>query len=431
VKLCVVGTGYVGLVAGACFADSGNEVVCVDSDLGRVAALARGEIPFFEPGLGELVRDNAARGRLQFTGEVATAVRGAQAVFIAVGTPESASGEPDLTALLWAAESVARALTQYTVVVNKSTVPVGTADRVRALIERHARVEFDVASNPEFLKEGSALEDFFKPDRVVIGSRSPRALRLLAELYAPFVRTGRPILTMDERSAELTKYAANAMLATRISFMNDMAELCERVGADVDRVRQALAADHRIGPWFLFPGPGYGGSCLPKDVTALLHAGRQAGVELEVLEAVQRTNRRQRQVLFRKAERHFGTLAGRTFAVWGLAFKPRTDDLRESPALDLVRSLLAAQARVKVHDPVAAGGARRVLEDRVEYSPSGYQALEGADAMFLVTEWNEFRNPDFLRMKELMRTPVVFDGRNLYDRDEMTRLGFLYYGVGR
>ncbi|WP_309890130.1 UDP-glucose/GDP-mannose dehydrogenase family protein [Archangium sp.] len=429
--IAIIGTGYVGLVAGTCFADSGNDVICVDIDARKIAQLQQGEIPIYEPGLEELIRKNTRDQRLSFTTDLASAVSRSQVVFIAVGTPEGESGEADLQYVLKAAEQIGRAMRQYTVVVDKSTVPVGTADLVREAIAKVSEVEFDVVSNPEFLKEGAALDDFFKPDRVVIGTESERARKLMGQLYAPFVRTENPILYMDTRSAELTKYAANAMLATRISFMNDMAALCEKVGADVDFVRKGMGADKRIGYPFLFPGVGYGGSCFPKDVKALVAKGREQGLELDLLRAVERTNERQKKLLVQKALKHFGSLAGRTFAVWGLAFKPKTDDMREAPSIEVIEGLLAKGAKVVAHDPVAEHTARRVFGDRIRYTQVPYEAVEGTDALFVVTEWNEFRHPDFDRMKALMKSPVIFDGRNIYDPVRMRELGFTYMGLGR
>lgn len=431
-RIAVIGTGYVGLVAGTCFADSGNDVTCVDIDERKIAALQRGEVPIYEPGLEELIRKNVRERRLSFTTDLASAVGPSQVVFIAVGTPEGESGDADLKYVLAAAEQIGRALRHYTVVVDKSTVPVGTADKVREVLARVTSVEFDVVSNPEFLKEGAALDDFLKPDRVVIGVDSERARALMGELYAPFVRTENPVLYMDTRSAELTKYAANAMLATRISFMNDMATLCEKVGADVDQVRKGLGADKRIGYPFLFPGVGYGGSCFPKDVKALVATGREHGLELDLLRAVERTNERQKRLLLHKALKHFGgSLDGRSFAVWGLAFKPKTDDMREAPSIELIEGLLGKGAQVVAHDPVAERNARRVFGDRIRYASVPYDALEGVDALFIVTEWNEFRRPDFERMKTLMRQPIIFDGRNIYDPSRMRALGFTYVGIGR
>ncbi|MBI3181700.1 MAG: UDP-glucose/GDP-mannose dehydrogenase family protein [Myxococcales bacterium] len=430
-KISVVGTGYVGLVAGTCFADSGNDVACVDIDQKKIDTLRAGALPIYEPGLEELVKKNVRDGRLSFTTELAAAVAPSQVVFIAVGTPEGESGDADLKYVLAAAGEIGRALRQYTVVVDKSTVPVGTADKVRDVIRSATLVEFDVVSNPEFLKEGAALDDFLKPDRIVIGTDSERARKLMSELYAPFVRTENPILFMDARSAELTKYAANAMLATRISFMNDISVLCEKVGADVDFVRKGLGADRRIGYPFLFPGVGYGGSCFPKDVKALVATAREHGLELDLLRAVERTNERQKRLLLQKAARHFGELAGRTFAVWGLAFKPKTDDMREAPSVELIEGLLGKGAKVQAHDPVAEKVARRNFGDRVAYGDTPYDVLPGAEALFLVTEWNEFRHPDFERMKSLMKSPVVFDGRNVFDPARMREKGFTYYAIGR
>jgi len=431
-RITVIGSGYVGLVAGTCFADSGNDVVCVDLDARKIAALENGVIPIYEPGLEELVRKNVRERRLTFTTETAPSVAASEVVFIAVGTPEGESGEADLQYVLAAAREIGSALRQYTVVVDKSTVPVGTADLVRREIAAVTSVPFDVVSNPEFLKEGAALDDFLKPDRVVIGSDSPRARAVMEELYAPFVRTGHPVLFMDTRSAELTKYAANAMLATRISFMNDLALLCEKVGADVDQIRRGLGSDGRIGASFLFPGVGYGGSCFPKDVKALVTTGREHGLDLELLRAVERTNERQKRLLLQRVSRHFGgALEGRSIAVWGLSFKPKTDDMREAPSLELIEGLLGKGARVSAHDPVAEHAARRILGDRIHYAESPYAALEGADALCIVTEWNDFRHPDFERMKSLMNAPVIFDGRNLFEPGRMRERGFVYSCIGR
>ncbi|MFL5320510.1 MAG: UDP-glucose dehydrogenase family protein, partial [Myxococcaceae bacterium] len=427
----IIGSGYVGLVAGTCFADSGNDVVCVDIDQKKIQALNDGIIPIYEPGLEDLVKKNVKSQRLSFTTDFSAAVSNAQVVFIAVGTPEGETGEADLQYVLAAARQIGQAMKGYTVIVDKSTVPVGTADKVRAEVAKVTKHEFDVVSNPEFLKEGAALDDFLKPDRVVIGCETERARKLMGELYAPFVRTEHPILFMDTRSAELTKYAANAMLATRISFMNDIASLCERVGADVDFVRKGMGADKRIGYPFLFPGVGYGGSCFPKDVKALVTTAREHGIEFDLLRAVERTNERQKKSLIAKAQKHFGELAGRTFGVWGLAFKPKTDDMREAPAVELIEGLLGKGAKVLCHDPVAMGVAKRRFGDRVLYAPTPYEALEGVDALFLVTEWNEFRHPDFDRMKALMKQPVLFDGRNVLDPQLMRDKGFTYFGVGR
>ncbi|MBZ4332080.1 UDP-glucose/GDP-mannose dehydrogenase family protein [Corallococcus interemptor] len=430
-RIAIIGSGYVGLVAGTCFADSGNDVACVDIDERKIRMLQDGQVPIYEPGLEELIKKNVKEKRLTFTTNLAEGVQNAQAVFIAVGTPEGESGEADLQYVLAAAQAVGRAMKQYTVVVDKSTVPVGTADKVREAIAKVTDVEFDVVSNPEFLKEGAALDDFFKPDRVVIGADTERARTIMGELYAPFVRTENPILFMDTRSAELTKYAANAMLATRISFMNDISALCEKVGADVDFVRKGLGADKRIGYPFLFPGVGYGGSCFPKDVKALVTTAREYGLELDLLRAVERTNERQKKLLVNKAVKHYGSLEGKKFGVWGLAFKPKTDDMREAPSIEVIEGLIGKGASVIAHDPVASHAAKRVFGDRIRYAELPYDALEGVDGLFVVTEWNEFRHPDFARMKSLMKTPVVFDGRNIFQPARMREQGFTYFGIGR
>ncbi len=430
-RIAVVGTGYVGLVAGVCFADSGHAVACVDVDEAKIKALSQGRSPIYEPGLEELLEKNLAAERIAFTTELKEAVRGSDVVFIAVGTPERDDGSADLRAAMSVAHQIAEVAERYTVVVNKSTVPVGTAARMQAEIAARGRVEIDVVSNPEFLKEGAAIDDFLRPDRIVIGSPSERARGIMSELYAPFVRTEGPIYFMDPRSAELTKYAANAMLASRISFMNDVAMLCERVGADVDSVRKAMGADERIGQKFLFPGCGYGGSCFPKDVKALIATARNHGLDFTLLSAVDAVNDRQKRLLAQKARTHFGSLRGRKFGVWGLAFKPKTDDLRHAPALALIDELLADGATVSAHDPVAADNARRIFDDRVQLVPNPYLAADGADGLFLVTEWNEFRQPDFARVKAAMKQPILFDGRNIWNPKRLREIGFTYYGVGR
>jgi UDPglucose 6-dehydrogenase len=430
-KLTIVGSGYVGLVAGTCFADSGNDVICIDVDAGKIKALNGGKIPIYEPGLEELVHKNVREKRLSFSTDLTAAVGQSEVVFIAVGTPEGESGDADLQYVLSAAEQIGRALKGYTIIVDKSTVPVGTADRVRGAVAKVTDQPFDVVSNPEFLKEGAAIDDFLKPDRVVIGTNSEHARKIMAELYGPFVRTENPILYMDPRSAELTKYAANAMLATRISFMNDMAMICERVGADVDAVRKGMGADKRIGYPFLFPGVGYGGSCFPKDVKALIATARDLGIEFDLLRAVERTNDGQKRLMLQRAARHYGDLAGKHFAVWGLAFKPRTDDMREAPSLVMLEGLLGKGATLAAHDPVATQVAKRHFGDRVRYTETPYEALEGADGLFVLTEWNDFRRPDFDRMKKLMKQPVVFDGRNIFDPARMRERGFVYFGIGR
>jgi UDPglucose 6-dehydrogenase len=431
VNIAVIGTGYVGLVTGTCFAESGHQVTCVDLDAHKVETLRAGGIPIYEPGLEELVHRNAREKRLLFTTSTAEAMVDAEVVFIAVGTPPGENGDADLRYVLAAAEDVGRHLERYTVVVNKSTVPVGSAEKVAAAIAPLARAEFDVVSNPEFLKEGAAIDDFMRPDRVVVGVSSERARAVMAELYAPFVRGEQPILFMDTQSAELTKYAANAMLATRISFMNEMAALCERLGADVDQVRRGVGSDHRIGHPFLFPGVGFGGSCFPKDVRAVMTMARHVGLDFDLLRSVERVNERQKRWLVDHALKHFGSLAGKTCAVWGLAFKPKTDDMREAPSVALIEGLLGAGARVKAHDPVAREVAARIFEGRVELVEEPYAAAEGADALFLVTEWNEFRQLDLERLRGVMRTPVLFDGRNVWEAGKVRAAGFTYYGVGR
>ncbi len=430
-KLAVVGTGYVGLVVGASFAETGNDVVCVDNDAKKIRALKRGRMPIYEPGLEELVTRNQAERRLRFTSALSRAVKGAQLVFIAVGTPQDEDGSADLTHVLAVARDVARAMNEYKVIVTKSTVPVGTASRLREVIRRETTHPFSVVSNPEFLKQGAAIDDFMRPDRVVIGAEDPRASELMQTLYAPFTRTGAPIQVMDCASAELCKYAANAMLATRVSFMNEMANVCELFGGDVDNVRRAMAADRRIGPSFLFPGIGYGGSCFPKDVSALVRFSRDKGYRCRILESVEVVNDAQKHRLVEKMVTHFGSLQAKTIGLWGLSFKPRTDDMREAPSVAVVNDILAKGGRVQAYDPRAERAARKIFGDRIAYVQRSYDAVTGADALAIVTEWNEFREPDFTRIRSLMRTPVIFDGRNLFDVDQMRAEGFTYHSIGR
>ncbi|MBL8977314.1 MAG: UDP-glucose/GDP-mannose dehydrogenase family protein [Gemmatimonadetes bacterium] len=431
-KVAVVGSGYVGLVTGACLAETGNEVICADIDLRKIERLRQNDIPIYEPGLEDLVRRNQAEGRLSFTTDVGHAVEQARVVFIAVGTPPGEDGSADLQHVLAVARTIGKHLTGPKVVVTKSTVPVGTAEKVRAAVQGETKGVFYVCSNPEFLKEGAAIDDFMKPDRIVVGVDRDEARDIMAELYEPFVRTGNPILFMDIPSAEVTKYAANAMLATRISFMNQVAMFCELVGADVNSVRKGIGTDKRIGSAFLFPGPGYGGSCFPKDVKALIKTGSEVGLVFDVLEAVERVNERQKLVVLEKLRAGFGgQLKGRTVAVWGLAFKAETDDMRESPSIPLIEGLLAAGARVQAHDPKAMETARAVFGDRVMYAADPYSAVHGADALAIVTEWLVYRNPDFDRVKSLLRQALVVDGRNLYDPARMRALGFTYHGIGR
>jgi len=431
-KVAVVGTGYVGLVAGACFADTGNDVVCADVDAGKVARLTAGDIPIYEPGLGDLVKKNLAAGRLEFSVDVDRAIAGAEVVFLAVGTPSAADGSADLTAILDVAGRIGRQLSgNYKVVAVKSTVPCGTNAKIAAAIAKNAKGAFDVVSNPEFLKEGTAVDDFFKPDRVLLGTTSEKAAQILRELYEPFVRTGKPILVMDPASAEMAKYAANAMLATKISFMNEIARLCEATGADVESVRRAIGSDSRIGPQFIFPGLGYGGSCFPKDVLALSSMGKQHAVPMRIADAVDAVNRDVRRLVAEAVLARLAPASGKTVAIWGLSFKPKTDDLREAPAMSIVEALLAAGVTVAAFDPVAMDAARAVLGTRIRFATDPYDALAGAHACVLATEWNEFRHPDFARMKSLLADPVVFDGRNVWDPARMGAAGFEYHGVGR
>jgi UDPglucose 6-dehydrogenase len=430
-KIAVIGTGYVGLVAGACFAESGNDVVCVDRDDSKIRLLRGGKMPIYEPGLEEVVRRNRHENRLTFTTMLPKAVRGAAIVFIAVGTPQGEDGSADLHHVLDVARDVARAMNGYKVIVNKSTVPVGTAVRVREVIRRETTHPFSVVSNPEFLKQGAAIDDFMKPDRVVIGAEDPRAREIMQELYAPFTRTGAPIMMMDCASAELAKYASNAMLATRISFMNEIANVCEAVGADVDEVRRAIGSDKRIGSSFLFPGVGYGGSCFPKDVKAMIHFAAERKYEFKILKAVEDVNIAQKTRLVARMRAHFGTLKGKTIGVWGLAFKPRTDDMREAPSIPMIKALLAEGADVQAYDPEATKVAKGIFGNKVTFTTKNYDALKGADCLAIVTEWSEFRRPDFEKMRKLMRSPVIFDGRNLFTPEQMKQSGFTYYSIGR
>jgi UDPglucose 6-dehydrogenase len=431
-RLAVLGTGYVGLVAGAGFADFGNEVVCVDIDADKIERLKRGELPIYEPGLEKLVQHNVEEQRLFFSTDIAEAVRGAEVVLIAVGTPPGADGSADLTQVLSAAQAIGRALSGFTVIVTKSTVPVGTAEKIEAAVAQVTDQPFAVVSNPEFLKEGDAVADFMKPDRVVIGTTNDRARDVMRHLYAPFVRTNDRMLFMDARSAELTKYASNAFLATRISFMNDMANLCERVGADVEMLRRGMGMDPRIGNKFLYAGVGYGGSCFPKDVRAAMATASEFGGTLEILEAVHRVNERQKSLLADKIFQRFGgNVRGKKIGIWGLAFKPGTDDIREAPALVVIDRLLSAGARISAHDPVAHDAVSKVLGDKIEYAELNYDAAQGASAVALLTEWHQFRRPNFQRLKGIMAEPVLFDGRNVWDADEVRAAGFTYYGIGR
>ncbi len=431
-RIAVIGTGYVGLVVGACFAETGNDVICVDKDRKKVSLLRRGHIPIYEPGLEEVVRRNRQEKRLVFTTGLVDAVHKSDVVFIAVGTPMGEDGSADLQHVLQAAREIGRAMNGYKVVVDKSTVPVGTSERVRKAIRRETKHPFSVVSNPEFLKQGAAVDDFLRPDRVVIGASDARGAEIMKELHRPFTRTGAPIMIMDCPSAELCKYAANAMLATRISFMNEIANVCESFGADVDKVRQAVASDKRIGPAFLFPGVGYGGSCFPKDVQAVIKFAADKKYPFRILEAVEAVNETQKARLLLKLDAHFGkSLRGRTIGVWGLAFKPRTDDMREAPAIPIIEGLLARGAKVCAFDPEARRVAQGIFGRRIRYAKHQYEALHRADALLIVTEWNEFREPDFAKMKRLMKQPLIFDGRNIFDPKQVRGLGFTYLSIGR
>jgi UDPglucose 6-dehydrogenase len=430
-NIAVIGTGYVGLVAGTCFAEIGNDVSCVDIDEQKISLLKSGKVPIYEPGLEEMVRRNAAEQRLSFTTDLAEAVKKSPIIFIAVGTPQGANGRANLDYVRATAKAIAESMDSFKIIVTKSTVPVGTADQIKDWIGAATAQPFAVISNPEFLKEGAAVEDFMKPDRVVLGGDNLEALDAVKELYEPFVRTGNPILIMDSRSAEMSKYASNAILATKISFINEVARLCEQMRADIGEVRRAISLDRRIGAHFIFPGVGYGGSCFPKDIRAMISMGGDEP-EMFLLKAVEQVNERQKGLLIEKIKRHFGAeLSGLTFAIWGLAFKPRTDDMRDAPAITVIESLVGAGARVQAFDPEAMEEARKMFGDRIQYTHRNYDALHGASALLILTEWNEFRRPDFDRVKKLMMHPVIFDGRNIYDPADLRKLGFTYYSIGR
>ena len=431
-KINVIGTGYVGLVAGTCLAEMGNDVICVDNNLDKVHQLEQGIVPIYEPGLEELIKVNVNEGRLRFTTDLDWAVKESLINFIAVGTPQGDDGSCDLTAVFKVAQSIAKSMNGYKVIVNKSTVPVGTAQKVREVITPLTQYEFDVVSNPEFLKQGAAVDDFLKPDRVVIGSDSQRATEIMQEVYSPFLRTGNPVIVMDVKSAEMTKYAANSFLATKISFINEIANICEKVGADIEQVRIGMSTDTRIGSQFLFPGLGYGGSCFPKDVKALMRIAEDNGFEASILSSADKLNQTQRLLFIDKIMNHFNNdVNGKTFALWGLAFKPRTNDMREAPAITIINTLLNNGAKIKAYDPKAADEAKTIFGDSIEYSKNNYEALEGADALVLVTEWNEFRRPDFDKIKTLLKQPVIFDGRNQYDPKRISDRGFTYYSIGK
>ncbi|HBG48590.1 MAG TPA: UDP-glucose 6-dehydrogenase [Cyanobacteria bacterium UBA9971] len=431
-RICVVGTGYVGLVAGACLAEMGNDVLCVDNNEQKIKELLKGNIPIYEPGLEELIEANVRENRLNFTTNLSEAVNNSLICFIAVGTPQGDDGSCDLSYVFGVAEEIAKSMTEYKVIVNKSTVPVGTAEKVKNIVKSITNQEFDVVSNPEFLKQGAAVDDFLKPDRVIIGSNSQKATEIMQELYSPFLRTGNPVIIMDVKSAEMSKYAANSFLATKISFINELANICETVGADIEQVRIGMSSDRRIGSQFLFPGLGYGGSCFPKDVKALIKVAHDSGVPSKILEAADNINKQQREIFIDKIFRHFnGDLRGKTFALWGLAFKPRTNDMREAPAFTIIERLLAAGATIQAYDPKAMEEAKLLIGDSVKYAPNSYEALSNADALILVTEWNEFRRPDFERIKKLLKNPVIFDGRNQYEPKRMQERGFEYICIGK
>ncbi|MGZ3922456.1 MAG: UDP-glucose dehydrogenase family protein [Flavisolibacter sp.] len=430
-KIAVVGTGYVGLVTGTCLAETGNHVCCVDIDERKVNKLKNGQITIYEPGLEKLFERNLKEERLSFTTSLAEGLEEAEIVFLALPTPPGEDGSADLKYVLGVANEIGKLLNDYKIIIDKSTVPVGTAEKVREAIGRNYKGEFDVVSNPEFLREGVAVDDFLKPDRIVIGTTSERAKTLLTELYGPYVRQGNPIVFMDERSAELTKYAANAFLATKISFMNEIAQMCERLGADVDMVRRGIGSDERIGKRFLFPGIGYGGSCFPKDVKALMHSAKEVSYDFRILDAVTEVNEKQKSHLVTKIQRYFGDITGKQFALWGLAFKPNTDDIREAPALEIIDELLKAGASVAAFDPEAMGNVKNIFGDKITFCETPYDCLQNADALIIATEWNEFRTPDFDKMLSTLKEPVIFDGRNVFDVTAMEKKGFHYESIGR
>ncbi len=431
-KIAVVGTGYVGLVTGTCFAETGNQVTCIDIDKNKINKLSNGQITIYEPGLEKIFLRNLKEGRLQFTTELAEGIKDAVIIFLALPTPPGEDGSADLKYILGVADDLGKILTGYKVIVDKSTVPVGTADKVREAIAKNYKGDFAVVSNPEFLREGVAVDDFMKPDRVVVGTSDEQAKKIMTELYAPFVRSGNPVIFMDEKSAELTKYAANSFLAVKISFMNEIARICELLGADVDMVRKGVGSDERIGKRFLFPGIGYGGSCFPKDVQALVKSSNEVNYDFEILNAVMKVNEEQKLFLMPKIKAYFNhDLKGKHFALWGLAFKPNTDDIREAPALYMIEALTTAGATVSAYDPEGMNNVKQLIGDKIHFADSQYEALQNADALIIATEWSEFRTPEFEKIASLLKKKVIFDGRNVYDRDQMKRLGFFYESVGR
>lgn len=431
-QICVIGTGYVGLVAGTCLADMGNDVICVDENINKIENLKQGIIPIYEPGLEELIKVNVADGRLNFSTDLQNTVKESQVCFIAVGTPQDDDGSAQLDAVFDVAKNIAKAMNGYKVIVDKSTVPVGTAQKVEEIIKSNTNYDFDVVSNPEFLKQGAAVDDFLSPDRVIIGSNSKRATDLMQEIYSSFLRTANRVIVMDVKSAEMTKYAANAFLATKISFANEIANLCEKVGADAEMVRVGITTDNRIGKQFLFPGLGYGGSCFPKDIKALLNVGKKNNSEMNILSAVDFVNQQQRALFINKILNHFdNNITGKVFGIWGLAFKPKTDDMREAPAITIINELLKRGAKIQAFDPKAMKIAHQIFGDKITYTLKSYEALNNADCMILMTEWNEFRRPDFEKIKSLLKKPIIFDGRNIYNPERLTERGFTYYCVGR
>lgn len=430
-KVCVIGTGYVGLVAGTCFAEMGNSVICVDNDIEKLNNLKKGIISIYEPGLEDLIKTNIEEGRLNFTENLGEAVKQSLICFIAVGTPQREDGSADMQQVYDVAESIGKAINEYKIIVNKSTVPIGTADKVREIISNNTAYPFDVVSNPEFLKQGAAVEDFLRPDRVIIGTSSEKAKKIILDLYSPFVRNQHPIITMDEKSAEMVKYASNSFLAVKISFANEIANICEATGADANLVRLGMCADTRIGTKFLYPGIGYGGSCFPKDVKALINTAESFNTECEILKSADSTNKLQRIKFINKILKRFGNINGMTFGVWGLAFKPKTNDMREAPSITIINALLEKGAQIQAYDPKAAETAKKIFGSRIKYTKTSYEAIKDADALLLLTEWNEFRNPDFDKIKSQMKTPVIFDGRNQYNSFNIQSLGFEYYQVGK
>lgn len=431
-RICVIGTGYVGLVAGTCLAEMGNEVICVDKDTKKLDKLKKGIIPIYEPGLEELIKTNVAEGRLSFSNNLDKAVKDSLICFIAVGTPLAEDGSANLTSVYQVVENIAKSMNEYKIIVNKSTVPVGTAQKIADIIKKNTKFEFDVVSNPEFLKQGAAVDDFMKPDRVIIGSDSKKATEIMQELYAPFLRTGNPVIIMDVKSAEMTKYASNSFLAVKISYINEIANICEKVGADIEMVRAGICSDSRIGSQFLFPGLGYGGSCFPKDIKAMIKTAKDFDCEHKILKSANETNKEQRQIFVKKILKKFGQdLTGKTFAVWGLAFKPKTNDMREAPSITIIEALLAHGAKVVAFDPKAMETAKEIFSTKINYTKSAYDALKNADCLLLLTEWNEFRHPDFDKIKALLKTPLIIDGRNQYDKEHLKSQGFEYICIGK